>query len=170
MTLKHIIFFSGVAALGFSSCQEQKTESANHTLSTQMDSISYGIGVTIGQNLIKDSLNLINTDLLAQGIKNVLMNDSLVLKPEVSQMCIQRFMQQRMESKGKASLEKGKKFFEDNAKNAGVVTLPSGLQYQIIKAGTGPKPVLTDNVSVHYHGTLINGTVCDSQVQRGEPA
>jgi FKBP-type peptidyl-prolyl cis-trans isomerase FklB len=170
MTFKNIFFFSGIAILGLSSCQGQKSESVNHKLATQMDSVSYSIGVSIGENLKKDSLNQINVDLLGQGIKNVLMNDSLVLRPEASQMTIQRFMQKRMELKGKASLEKGKKFFEENAKTPGVVALPSGLQYQILKAGTGAKPALTDNVTVNYHGTLINGTVFDSSVQRGEPA
>jgi len=170
MSLKCTFFLSAIAALLLNSCQEQKNATSNHTLSTQMDSVSYGIGVSIGENLKKDSLNQISVDLLAQGIQNVLMNDSLKMKPEACQMAIQRFMQHRMEEKGKASLEKGKKFFEENGKNAGVITLPSGLQYQVLKEGTGAKPALTDNVSVHYHGTLINGTIFDSSVQRGEPA
>jgi FKBP-type peptidyl-prolyl cis-trans isomerase FklB len=170
MTLKHIIFFSGVATLGLSSCEGQKNNSSTQTLSTQMDSVSYSIGVNIGESLKKDSLDKINVDLMAQGIKNVLMHDSLVLKPERAQICIQHFMQARMEMKGKASIEKGKKFFEENAKTTGVVTLPSGLQYQIMKEGAGAKPALTDKVSVNYHGTLINGTVFDSSIQRGEPA
>ena len=92
------------------------------------------------------------------------------MKPAQAQIVIQRYMQANAQKKGQTNLEKGKKFMEDNGKKEGVITLPSGLQYQIVKAGNGAKPSSTDKVTVHYHGTLIDGKIFDSSVQRGQPA
>jgi FKBP-type peptidyl-prolyl cis-trans isomerase FklB len=88
---------------------------------------------------------------------------------EVAQAAIQNYFQGVQEKKMAANVEAGKKFLEENSKKPGVVTLPSGLQYQIIKEGTGPKPGPEDKVTTHYHGTLLNGKVFDSSVERGQP-
>lgn len=170
MTLQSIFLITGTAILGLTSCQAQKDESKKNSLTTQMDSVGYGIGISIGQNLKKDNLMDIDAELIASGIKAVFKNDTSLMKPAQAQLVIQRFMQENAQKKGTANLEKGKKFMEDNGKKEGVVTLPSGLQYQIIKAGTGSKPSAADKVTVHYHGTLIDGKVFDSSVQRGQPA
>lgn len=96
---------------------------------------------------------------------------------EQVQACIGAYMGEKQkvkdqEEKAKAgvNLEKGKKFLEDNGKRKGVITLPSGLQYEILKEGNGPKPTATDKVTTHYHGTTIDGKVFDSSVERGQPA
>jgi FKBP-type peptidyl-prolyl cis-trans isomerase FklB len=170
MTIQSIFLISGTAILGFASCQAQKKESNKNSLSSQIDSVSYGIGLSIGQNLKKDNLNDIDADLIASGIKAVFKNDSSLMKPAQAQKTIQRFMQENAQKKGNSNLEKGKKFMDDNGKKEGVTTLPSGLQYQVIKTGTGSKPSSTDKVTVHYHGTLIDGKIFDSSVQRGQPA
>lgn len=170
MKLKYIVLFSGIAFLSLTACEGQKNKETKTTMTTTADSVSYAIGISIGGNLKKDNLDEINVDLIADGIKAAMKNDSSVMKGNAAQTCIQSFMQGREKKKGDANIEKGKKFLEDNAKKEGVKTTASGLQYQIIKAGTGPKPALTDKVSVHYHGTLINGSVFDSSVDRGQPA
>ena len=169
MRIKSIFLLSAAVMLGLASCQSQKEESKKNGLATQMDSVSYGIGLSIGQNLKKDNLE-VDPDILASAIKAVFKNDTSVMKPAQAQQVIQRCMMGNAQKKGQANLEKGLKFLEENAKKEGVTTLPSGLQYQVVKAGTVPKPAATDKVTVHYHGTLIDGTVFDSSVQRGQPA
>src|SRR4051812_1247130 len=124
MTTKYFLLISGAAILTFASCDAQKKEGKKSSLSTQMDSVSYGIGLSIGQNLKKDNLNQIDADLVAKGITDAFKNDSSVMKPQQAQMVIQRCMQDKAQEKGKANLEKGKKFLEENGKKAGVVTLP----------------------------------------------
>jgi FKBP-type peptidyl-prolyl cis-trans isomerase FklB len=169
MKLKYIVLFSGIAFLSLTACEGQKNKESKATLTTSNDTVSYAIGVSIGGNLKKDNLNEINVDLIADGIKAAMKNDSSVMKTEAAQASIQSFMMNREKKKATDNLEKGKKFLDENGKKEGVKTTPSGLQYQVIKEGTGPKPALTDKVSVHYHGTLLNGEVFDSSVQRGKP-
>ena len=91
------------------------------------------------------------------------------MSPEAAQACIQAYVQGIQSKKNEASVSAGKKFLEENSKKPGVITLPSGLQYTVIKEGTGPKPGLEDKVTTHYHGTLVNGKVFDSSVDRGQP-
>jgi FKBP-type peptidyl-prolyl cis-trans isomerase FklB len=170
MKLKYIVLFAGIAFLSLTACEGQKNKESKSAMTTSNDSVSYAIGISIGGNLKKDNLSEINVDLIADGIKAAMKGDTTTMKSADAQACIQSFMQARERKKGEANVEKGKKFLEENAKKEGVKTTPSGLQYQVLKEGTGPKPALTDKVSVHYHGTLIDGTVFDSSVQRGQPA
>lgn len=170
MKLKHIFLISGAAFIGFTSCEGQKNKQIKTSLTNQMDSVSYGIGISIGQNLKKDNLTDINADLIANGIKSVFSNDSSLMKTKDAQTAIQTYMMARAKKKTDENVEKGKKFLAENGKKEGVKTLPDGLQYMVMKEGTGPKPTSADKVSVHYHGTLIDGTVFDSSVQRGQPA
>src|SRR5690606_8921007 len=142
-----------------------------------VDSVSYGIGVSIGENLKKDGLNEVNVELMARGIAEALKGEKTTLTMEQIQSSIGEYMDKKQKVKdeenkvkAEANLEKGKKFLEENGKRKGVVTLPSGLQYEIIKEGTGPKPKADDMVTTHYHGTLIDGKVFDSSVERGQPA
>jgi FKBP-type peptidyl-prolyl cis-trans isomerase FklB len=161
-----------VLVLSFYSCDGQKKSksSSDGNLSSQIDSVSYGIGSTIGRNLKKDGLDSINVDLLARGIREVFEGKTEAMTPEAAQAVIGEYIQGIQSKKLEANSAAGKKFLEENGKQPGVVTLPSGLQYQIIKEGNGPKPTLTDKVTTHYHGTLINGKVFDSSVERGQPA
>lgn len=170
MKLKHFLLVPGIAFLGLTACEGQKNKVIKTTLANKLDSASYSIGIAIGQNLKKDNLNDIDADLIAKGIKDAIKNDTSLCKPNDAQMVIQNFMQDRAKKKGEANLAKGKKCLDENAKKEGVKTTPSGLQYLVLKEGTGAKPGPTDVVSVHYHGTLVDGTIFDSSVQRGQPA
>lgn len=143
---------------------------------TTLDQASYGIGINIGQNLKADGLE-INVEALSQGIKDVLAN----VKPRLDQAQIAAALQafqQEMEAKsaergklvGEKNMRDGKAFLATNKTKQGVVTLPSGLQYAVLQQGNGPSPKVTDTVRTHYHGTLLDGTVFDSSVERNEPA
>lgn len=151
------------------------SEAAKLKLISKTDSLSYAIGYAMASNLKQQNI-LVNSTPFSKAVNDVLNGQPLVLEESVIQNVLQQF-QQEMQSKANAEKNKevmenklvGEKFLEENKKNAGVVTLPSGLQYQILKEGTGAKPGPTDQVKTHYHGTLVNGKVFDSSVERGEP-
>jgi FKBP-type peptidyl-prolyl cis-trans isomerase FklB len=170
MKYSAILLFATFTVFTFTSCDGQKkSKSSEGKLTTMIDSVSYGIGSTIGRNLQKDGLDSIDVDLLARGIKEVFEGKTAAMTPESAQNVIQNYVQGIQQRKQAANVEKGKKFLEENGKKQGVITLPSGLQYMVIKEGTGPKPTAEDKVTTHYHGTLIDGKVFDSSVDRGQP-
>ncbi|MFY0253949.1 FKBP-type peptidyl-prolyl cis-trans isomerase [Chitinophaga sp. 30R24] len=138
-------------------------------LKTRVDSVSYGIGVNIAENLKAQGLDNVNTTVLAKAIQDVLKDQSLALSKDQSDMSISNYLQQLKAEKSAKNREDGLKFLAENKTKPGVVALPDGLQYQILKAGDGPKPTINDKVKTHYHGTLIDGTVFDSSVERGQP-
>lgn len=139
-------------------------------MKTKTDSVAYAIGVTIGSNMKKDGLDSLNLDILAKAIKHSLKGDSLLLNSQVAQGVIQAYLGEKQKQKADANIAVGKKFLDDNKSKPGVKVLPDGMQYIVMKEGTGPMPTATDTVSCHYHGTLIDGTVFDSSVDRGQPA
>jgi FKBP-type peptidyl-prolyl cis-trans isomerase FklB len=151
------------------SCEGQKGKSPV-SLKNNSDSVAYSIGISIGSNMKKDGLDSLNLEVLKQGIESAIKGDSLLLNSQQSQTVIQDYLQAKQSQKSSANLEKGKKWLAENKKKPGVIELPDGLQYTVVKEGTGPKPTANDTVRVHYHGTLIDGTVFDSSVERGEPA
>ena len=142
-----------------------------------MDKVSYALGIGIGHQLANMGGQELNIDDFAQAVKDVLGGKELKIKsseaPQIVQQLFaeqeQKIQQQRQEA-GKAHKEAGEKYLAENAKKDGVITLPSGLQYQVLKEGNGKKPSAKDSVKCHYEGFLIDGTVFDSSVQRGEPA
>ena len=142
-----------------------------------MDKVSYALGIGIGHQLANMGGQELNIDDFAQAVKDVLGGKELKIKSSEAQQIVQDFFaeqekkisQQRQEA-GKAHKEAGEKYLAENAKKEGIVTLPSGLQYQVRKEGNGKKPSAKDSVKCHYEGFLIDGTVFDSSVQRGEPA
>ncbi len=142
----------------------------NTELKNQSDSLSYAIGISIGESLKQDNLESLNTDILVSAMRSTLAKDSMKMSMQTAQQTIQQFMMIAEKKKGEKNLADGQKFLEENKKKPGVVTLPSGLQYMIMKQGDGPKPAATDKVKTNYHGTLIDGKVFDSSVERGEPA
>jgi FKBP-type peptidyl-prolyl cis-trans isomerase FklB len=151
------------------SCEGQKG-GRDVSMKTKTDSVAYAIGVTIGNNMKKDGLDSLNLDILTKAIRSALKGDSLLMSAQQSQASIQAYLGDKQKEKADANINAGKKFLEENKNKPGVITLPDGLQYMVMKQGTGPKPTATDTVKCHYHGTLIDGTVFDSSVDRGQPA
>ena len=151
-------------------CCKKKKKKQEMELKTELDSISYGLGVSIAQNLKSQGIEELDANALAKGVEDVLSGNDLKLKEEQIGELLNAYMKKKAEEKSKAQIEKGKKFLEENGKRPEVVTLPSGLQYEIIKEGTGEKPTINDKVTTHYTGKLIDGTVFDSSVERGQPA
>ena len=139
-------------------------------ITNEIDSVSYSLGVNIGEN-IKAQFPDIDLNNFEAAIKDVLDNKK---EPKITgadaQKVIQDFFKKQQAKASESVIEEGEKFLIDNAKRNEVTTLESGLQYEILKTGEGPKPSLNDQVTTHYHGTLIHGTVFDSSVDRGEPA
>jgi len=142
-----------------------------------MDKVSYALGLGIGQQLAQMGASDLNIDDFAQAIKDVISGSELKVQHRDAQQIVQDYFAKKEEKlnaeravQGKAHKEAGEKYLAENAKKDGVITLPSGLQYQVLKEGNGKKPSAKDTVKCHYEGFLIDGTVFDSSVQRGEPA
>jgi FKBP-type peptidyl-prolyl cis-trans isomerase len=146
----------------------------------EKDKVSYALGMNIasslGANLKRQNVE-INNDVLAQALKDGLSGGKTLMTEEEAQNTLRQFMaelQQKQEAKMKEAADANKKegdaFLAANKTKPGVVTLPSGLEYKIVKEGTGPKPAATDSVVCNYRGTLINGKEFDSSYKRGEPA
>ena len=142
-----------------------------------MDKLSYALGIGIGSQLVGMGAKELNIDDFAQAIKDVISGAGLKVDNAEAQTLVQNFFQEQEAKQqaaaaeaGKAAKAAGEAFLAENAKKDGVVTLPSGLQYQVLKEGNGKKPSATDQVVCHYEGTLIDGTVFDSSYKRNEPA
>ena len=136
--------------------------------SSKMDSVSYNLGILIAQNLKRQGLEKVNPTELAKGIADALAG----VKVDLAQCneSVSEYLTAQQAKKFEGNVAEGKKFLEENKKRPEVKTTNSGLQYEIMKAGAGAKPTANDKVTVHYHGTLLNGTVFDSSVERGQPA
>lgn len=145
---------------------------------TELEGIGANIGAALKEQsekgLMGDSTLKVDMDLIKQGLVNGLLGSKLTMTPEEAQMYVnttmQRLQQAKMASQYGANKKAGEEFLAANKAKAGVTTTASGLQYEVIKKGTGAIPTDTTKVKVHYHGTLIDGTVFDSSVNRGEPA
>ena len=135
-----------------------------------MDKFSYAIGLGIGQNLLSMGAQGINVEDFAQAIADVLNGKETAISHNEAREIVNKYLMELEEKMNAENIEKGKAFLEENAKKEGVITLPSGLQYQIITEGNGKKPSATDKVKCHYEGTLIDGTLFDSSIKRGQPA
>ena len=135
-----------------------------------MEKISYALGLSLGNNLINSGISELDYAKLAKGIQDVLEQNQPELSYQEAQQVINTFFEALQAKAGEAAIAAGKNFLAENAKRPEVVTLPSGLQYEILTKGTGNSAKASDTVKVHYHGTLIDGNVFDSSVNRGEPA
>ena len=142
-----------------------------------MDKLSYALGLGIGQQLSQMGTTNLSIEDFGNAIQDVIEGNELKLSNQEAQTIVQEFFRKQEEKlnaekaeKGKAAKAEGEKYLAENAKKEGVVTLPSGLQYKVIKEGNGKKPKATDKVKCHYEGFLIDGKVFDSSIQRGEPA
>lgn len=166
---------AALAAVTFTQAQEVKPAQAAEAPAASgpvpMDKVSYFIGRNFGDQFKGQNIAL---DLAAftEGVKSGLAGDKPKYTQEELMVAMQAFensMREKEAMRGQESKAVGAKFLADNGKRQGVTTTASGLQYEIVKAGDGPKPVATDKVNVHYHGTLIDGKVFDSSVERGQP-
>ena len=135
-----------------------------------MDKVSYALGLSIGNNFKSSGIDSVVMDDFMQGLSDVLEEKAPQLSYDEAKREIEAYFMDLPQKAVKLNKEAGEEFLKINAHKEGVTTLPSGLQYEVIKMGEGPKPTLSDTVTCHYHGTLINGIVFDSSMDRGEPA
>ncbi|GAO43622.1 FKBP-type peptidyl-prolyl cis-trans isomerase [Flavihumibacter petaseus] len=138
-------------------------------LRTAADSVSYAIGMSLASFYKEQGIKDINGSLVSKALNDCMGNKTTLLTEEQMNMSISNYLQQLKKEKSAAARQEGEAFLAANKTKPSVVTLPSGLQYMVIKEGTGPKPAATDKVKCHYHGTLINGQIFDSSVDRGQP-
>jgi len=139
-------------------------------LTNSKDSLSYAIGVTVVQSLKKQGITDLTPQMIAAAFEAGIQNKPFVMEQSQCESYVNNYIMQSKTKQGSMVKENGKKFLEENAKKLGVVTTESGLQYEILQKGTGTvSPKGSDNVKTHYHGMLIDGTVFDSSVDRGEP-
>jgi FKBP-type peptidyl-prolyl cis-trans isomerase FklB len=138
------------------------------TMKNSLDSMSYAIGCSIAQFYKQQGISGFNSSLVSRGLADATNQKSLLNEEQIN-MSITNYLQKIKAEKAAGNKKIGQEFLAENSKKPGVVTLPSGLQYIIVKEGTGEKPTLTDKVKCHYHGTLIDGKVFDSSVDRGQP-
>lgn len=135
-----------------------------------MDKFSYAIGLGIGQNLLSMGAQGINVEDFAQAISDVLNRKETAISHNEAREIVNKYFEELEAKMNAENIEKGKAFLAENAKKEGIITLPSGLQYQVLQEGNGKKPGATDRVKCHYEGTLIDGTLFDSSIKRGQPA
>lgn len=162
-----------LAVWGTTACNTLKknTESTVTELAfvSQTDSLSYSLGVSIGRSLLAQNLDSINYAQFNRGVSDVLNDNEQSIDDMEAQKIIRNYVMAQQEKQKLANKKAGEAFLAKNKLRDEVVELESGLQYEIIKEGNGKKPKLTDKVTTHYHGTLIDGTVFDSSVERGSP-
>lgn len=167
--MKFKLFFVPVAFMLIATISCNK--GGSKTIQSDLDSVSYCIGVAVGSDLSTSELENLNYTLLAEGFKAALEDEkNLKISSEQARAYLSQYFGKLQEQGAQKNLEEGKKFLDENKSKPGVITTASGLQYQVIKEGTGVKPTETNEVTVHYTGTLIDGTEFDSSVKRGQPA
>jgi FKBP-type peptidyl-prolyl cis-trans isomerase FklB len=190
--MKKVLILLAAATLFAFSCEKTPPQEAKSAarkevtkadLKTEDDNVSYSLGFSMGSNLKENELNL-NLDIFQEGIKDGFTGGKQILDEEEIKKTMMAFQQKMMAQKqaehmktmeerkkqGEANKEKGRKFLEENKTKEAIVSLKSGLQYKILKKGTGASPKATDTVKCHYKGTTIDGKEFDSSYKRGEPA
>ena len=135
-----------------------------------MTKVSYALGMNIVANLKQQGLDTLDEAAFAQGIKAALAGDSTLMTDEEAGTMLNAYFSDLQQEKTKMAAKEGEVFLAANAKKEGITVTPSGLQYEVMTAGEGAKPLATDQVTVHYTGTTIDGKVFDSSVERGQPA
>lgn len=135
-----------------------------------MDKLSYALGLSMGNNFKSSGIAALSVDDFAHGVQAVYENAKPEMTYDEAKQIVNDYFTRLQQEVEERNLRAGEAFLAENKKRAGVVTLPSGLQYEVLTEGKGRRPSATDRVQCHYHGTLIDGTVFDSSVQRGTPA
>ena len=181
--MKKILLALALFTAGLSQAQTKKAVTTKKTtthltmpvtkstvlLKTPLDSFSYAVGLEGAAYYKNQGAPQLNTEIVKKAFEDVYNAKTFLLTPEQSSMTIQKQLQAFMAGKSEKVKEEGRKFLAENKKRPGVVELPNGLQYEILKAGTGPKPKATDTVRAHYIGSLINGQEFDNSYKRGQP-
>jgi FKBP-type peptidyl-prolyl cis-trans isomerase FklB len=137
---------------------------------TEIDKVSYSLGLSIASNLISSGVKTIQIEAFMDAISTAFEGKMPEITPNEANQILQNFFENLQNEQGKAAKEAGEKFLAENKTKEGVVTLSSGLQYKILQEGNGEKPKASDSVKCHYEGRLINGQIFDSSIRRGEPA
>lgn len=137
---------------------------------TEIDKVSYSLGLSIASNLISSGVKTINVEAFTAALSSAFAGIMPEITPQEANQILQNYFENLQNEQGKVAKEAGEKFLAANKEKEGVVTLPSGLQYKILQEGTGKQPKASDSVKCHYEGRLINGQVFDSSIRRGEPA
>lgn len=174
------MFVAAAISLGQLSAQQKTKEKSNGTKiktktdNTELfknsdDSLSYALGLEGALYYKQQGIKNLNSVMVKKAFDDVNNNKTPLIEKEKANMLIQRKLQEYMAAKAKAEKDAGEKFLAENKKRKGVITLPDGLQYEIIKEGTGEKPTDTSTVKAHYAGSLVNGTEFDNSYKRGEP-
>lgn len=135
-----------------------------------MEKVSYALGLSIGNNLLSSGIKDVNMEQFKKGVEDVLKGATPDMSYDEAKATLDKFFTELADKINSKNIEEGKKFLELNKTQEGVVVLPSGLQYKVLKEGTGIKPKATDKVQCHYEGMLLDNTIFDSSIKRGEPA
>ncbi|MDD2314430.1 MAG: FKBP-type peptidyl-prolyl cis-trans isomerase [Proteiniphilum sp.] len=135
-----------------------------------MDKLSYALGMSMASNLMNSGLQQLDVQSFVKAFTETMNNTTPSMSPREANQVIQDYFSKQQDEMLSRNLDAGRAFLEENGKKEQVISLPSGLQYEVLVEGNGAKPKATDKVKCHYHGTLLNGTVFDSSVERGQPA
>ncbi len=171
--MKNLKLISGLVVLalviGLAGCKsgsktsgDTKTNSMSK-LENELDSVSYALGVNMATNVMRNGMKEVNPDKVREAVAAVFAGDTLLMDDSESGRYLNEYFENLMK-------QPGEDFLKANATKEGVTTLPSGMQYKVLKSGSGASPSLTDKVTTHYHGTFIDGKVFDSSFDRGQPA
>lgn len=170
MKFKYLVVIPIAGVLSLASCNLQKNMKKDSvSLKTQLDTVSYSLGVNIGQSIKEQGLDSLNSEVFVKAIEDVMNKDSLLVSNQQAFAVLSQYFQTLQTKKVEKNKQEGEKFLSENKAKEGIQTTPSGLQYKVLQEGTGPTPKATDTVTVHYTGKLIDGTVFDSSTERGQP-
>jgi FKBP-type peptidyl-prolyl cis-trans isomerase len=172
MQIKNLLLVMVAGAVVLASCNTSNSQKV--TLKTQADSAAYAIGVDLGNNIRKNLPGApggkeLDQQIILKAFATIMKGDSGLISASNAGAITQGYFVKAQSMEGVKNKEAGQKFLAENGKRTGVVTTASGLQYEIIKEGNGPKPAAENTVKVDYHGTTVDGIVFDSSVDRGEP-
>ncbi len=166
--MKKLSFIVAIGLTVLMSCNKKAQEVK---LVTQLDSVSYALGVNVGESMANQEVKDLNAEFIKSGFEAALIdsNKNILISKEDAYAVLQKFFMNKQKEKTEKNLKEGQAFLEKNKKESGIIVTASGLQYKILKTGTGPMPKATDNVTVHYTGKLIDGSTFES-TEGKEPA